>query len=208
MDILKIVGTIAIAALVFSFLQKNFNFDFLNQITAFFTNIFFPSKQESFTVEILSKNFNLNSNNIELTLNGKITTFSINRASFKVLSEKSKLKISFNGNIEKKDSSLKIGGIASKILIDDNYEISNVEFSTFEISLNVYGEIEKIVISSSEKVEIFVDSAQVKIKRQDKTLEFNVLNDKIVLKNVLSLEYSNETFSIHSSGIESSFIKL
>jgi hypothetical protein len=203
MDILKIVGTIAIAALVFSFLQKNFNFDFLNQITAFFTNIFFPSKQESFNVEIFSKNFNLNSNNIELTLNGKITTFSINRASFKVLSEKSKLKISFNGNIEKKDSSLKISGIASKILIDDNYEISNVEFS-----LNVYGEIEKIVISSSEKIEIFVDSAQVKIKRQDKTLEFNVLNDKIVFKNVLSLEYSNETFSIHSSIFESSFIKL
>ena len=203
MDILKIVGTIAIAALVFSFLQKNFNFDFLNQITAFFANIFFPSKQESFNVEIFSKNFNLNSNNIELTLNGKITTFSINRASFKVLSEKSKLKISFNGNIEKKDSSLKISGVASKILIDDNYEISNVEFS-----LNVYGEIEKIVISSSEKIEIFVGSAQVKIKRQDKTLEFNVLNDKIVFKNVLSLEYSNETFSIHSSIFESSFIKL
>jgi len=203
MDILKIVGIIAMAALVFSFLQKNFNFDFLNQITAFFTNIFFPSKQESFTVEISSKNFNLNSNNIELTLNGKITTFSINRVSFKVLSEKSKLKISFNGNIEKKDSSLKISGIASKILIDDNYEISNVEFS-----LNVYGEIEKIVISSSEKIEIFVGSAQVKIKRQDKTLEFNVLNDKIVFKNVLSLEYSNETFSVHSSIFESSFIKL
>ena len=203
MDILKIVGIIAIAALVFSFLQKNFNFDFLNQITAFFTSIFSPSKQESFTVEMFSKNFNLNSNNIELVLNGKIVTFSINKASFKVLNEKSKLKISFNGNVEKKDSSLKISGIASKILIDDNYEISNVEFS-----LNAYGEIEKIVITSSEKAEISVDNAQIKIKRQDKTLEFNVLNDKIVLKNVLSLEYSNETFSIYSSGIESSFIKL
>jgi hypothetical protein len=203
MDILKIVGTIAIAALVFSFLQKNFNLDFLNQITAFFTKMFFPSKQESFTVEIFTKNFNLNSNNIELILDGKITTFSINKASFRVLNEKSKLKISFNGNIEKKDSSLKISGIASKILIDDNYEISNAEFS-----LNVYGEIEKMVISSSEKVEISVDSAQLKIKKQDKTFEFNVLNDKIVLKNVLSLEYSNETFSVYSSGIESSFFKL
>jgi hypothetical protein len=203
MDILKIIGVIAILALAFYFFQKGFNFDFLNQITSFFTKVFFPPKQESFSVEILSNNFNLNSNNIELILYGKITTFSINKAGFKVMNEKTKLKISFNGNIEKKDSSLKISGIASKILIDDNYEISNVEFS-----LNAYGEIEKIVISSSEKVEIFVDSAQVKIKRQDKTLEFNVLNDKIVLKNVLSLEYSNETFSIHSSIFESSFIKL
>lgn len=203
MDILKIIGTIAILALAFYFFQKSFNFDFLNQITSFFVNVFFPPKQESFSVEILSNNFNLNSNNIELILDGKITTFSINKAGFKVINEKTKLKISFNGNIEKKDSSLKISGIASKILINEDYEISNADFS-----LNVYGEIEKLLISSSEKVEIFVDSAKVKIKKQDKTLEFNISNDKIVLKNVLSLEYSNKTFSAYSSSIESSLIKL
>jgi hypothetical protein len=204
MDILKVVGIIAISVLLFSFLQKTFNFDFFDKITGFFSSLLFPHKKEKFGIEISTKDFTINSKNLEVNLNGKVLSFSIGKSQIKTPSEKSRIKVLFDGTLEKRNLSIKIFGVPTKILFDD-VEISN---SGSEFSLNVVGEVEKITVSNSEKMEISVEKAKIKVKEGEKNLEFDISNDKIVLEGVVSLEYSNNTFTLFASSIKTTLIKL
>jgi hypothetical protein len=202
MDILKIVGIIAIVGLILSFFQKNFNiFEKISSITGFFAKIFFPSSQSNqmFFIEIHSSNFLINSENLEIELYGKISSLLLNKVSFKFL-DNSKIELKLNGMVEKKGSSIKVIGNVLKGKINDEYEFSNAE-----IILSMEGRIERMVVTSSNKVELSFDRAEIKITKDKETISFTLENSKITAKNVLSLEYLDENITIYSLELETPF---
>jgi hypothetical protein len=202
MDILKIVGIIAIVGLILSFFQKNFNiFEQISSITGFFAKILFPSSQSNqmFFIEIHSSNFLINSENLEIELYGKISSLLLNKVSFKFL-DNSKIELKLSGMVEKKGSSIKVIGNVLKGTINDEYEFSNAE-----IILSMEGRIERMVVTSSNKVELSFERGEIKITKDKETISFTLENSKITAKNVLSLEYLDENITIYSLELETPF---